>query len=86
MIQHIHRKESHLNNLCQQSGKSQLSLSSGLTSTGWTEAQEGKMWDILVVQWLRLHAPSAGAQARSWSGNQVPPVTTKSWHNQIIKY
>ena len=34
----------------------------------------------LVVQWLRLPIPNAGAQVHSWSGNYIPQAATKSSH------
>ena len=48
----------------------------------------------LVVQWLRLHAPNAGAQGsipgqgtRSHMPQlKIPCAATKTWHSQINKY
>ena len=34
----------------------------------------------LVVQWLRLHVPSAEPRLGPWSGNWIPPVKPKILH------
>ena len=52
------------------------------------------LWEFLVVQWLRLHAPNAGGPVSipgQGTGSHMLQIkvlhaTTKAWHSQINKY
>ena len=48
------------------------------------QSQKGKLETSLMVQWLRLLAPSAGAGFHPWSGNWIPHAAIKdpACHNE----